>query len=439
MSRLTLAKIITGILLALSIGLGLFQHNRDPYLGSNKTSYNFVATDKSLEGYYNEAAEMAKNSDSRTELSFLAVGDIMLSRNVATQIEKQKDVNYPFLALEDILKSTDFNFGNLESPFYKTSKNCLTGEAVGIIGGHSLIFGAPCLYVKGLRDYNFQILNLANNHALDQGLSGLNFTTSLLSDPNVAIQSTGVGENLKEAWKPTVVETKGIKICFIGASYASINDGGKAINNYVARIEDVENLKLSIENAKLLCDFTVTTMHAGIEYVRKPNQAQIDFAHTAIDAGADMVIGSHSHWIQTIERYCPQSSTSSDSPSTIHGEGAGGEVKCNNPKYIFYSLGNFIFDQMWSQDTREGLTIKITLSKTGCSPSPLARGDALSASEGQRGCTDNLQGNRQPAKLESIKLIPIIIENYSTPRPANEIESKKILEKIDETSTILQP
>ena len=411
MSRLTLAKIITGILLALSIGLGLFQHNRDPYLGSNKTSYNFIAADKSLESYYEEASKMANNSNSRTELSFLAVGDIMLSRNVATQIEKQKDVNYPFLAMGDILKSTDFNFGNLESPFYKTSKNCLTGEAVGIIGGHSLIFGAPCLYVKGLRDYNFQILNLANNHALDQGLNGLKFTTSLLSDPNVAIQSTGVGENLKEAWKPTVVETKGIKICFIGASYASINDGGKAINNYVARIEDVENLKLSIENAKLLCDFTVATMHAGIEYVRKPNQAQIDFAHTAIDAGADMIIGSHSHWIQTIEKY--------------------------NDKYIFYSLGNFIFDQMWSTETREGLTLKITLSKTGCSPSPLARGDALSASEGQRGCTDNLQGNRQPAKLESVELIPIIIDNYSTPRPATEEEAKKILEKIDINETTL--
>ena len=83
-------------------------------------------------------------------------------------------------------------------------------------------------------------------------------------------------------------------------------------------------------------------MHAGTEYTRTPMPQQITFAHAAIDDGADIVIGAHPHWVQTIEKY--------------------------KGKYIFYSLGNFIFDQAWSQETMEGLTLKITVSKTTCHP-----------------------------------------------------------------------
>jgi poly-gamma-glutamate synthesis protein (capsule biosynthesis protein) len=132
-------------------------------------------------------------------------------------------------------------------------------------------------------------------------------------------------------------------------------------------------------------------MHAGTEYMRTPNQNQTEFAHAAIDAGADMVIGHHPHWIQTTEKY--------------------------QGKYIFYSLGNFIFDQMWSQDTKEGLALKITLSKI---PAP------------------RLQGTPVPAKLEKLELVPVIIENYSTPRLANEVESLRILKKIDLETKILK-
>ncbi len=435
MSQNNIIKIIIGTLLALGLGLGLFQHNRDPYFGSNKTSYNFAPSDKSLNTYFKEASELAKKTDTKANVSFLAVGDIMLSRNVAGEIQKAKNINLPYEKMVEILNSTDFNFGNLESPIG-------AGPAGEIIGGHSLIFGTPVANITPLIENNFRVMNLANNHALDQGYKGLIFTKEYLN--TLGIQTSGGGSNEDEAWQAAIVKTaNGIKICFIGASYASINDGGKATNTYVARIEDTEKLKIQISNAKKTCDFIVATMHAGTEYVRKPNQAQIDFAHTAIDAGADMVIGAHPHWVQTIERYCPNSATILTSPLAREGApisiGADeGATNCANPKFIFYSLGNFIFDQMWSTDTREGLTLKINLSKTGgCSPSPLARGDALSASEGQRGCTDSLQGNRQPTKLESVELIPIIIDNYSTPRPATETETKKILEKIDINETVL--
>lgn len=263
---------------------------------------------------------------------------------------------------------------------------------------------------------------------MDQGQKGLDYTIEFLDSIN--LKHIGTGKDLNEAWQPEIVEQNGIKICFIGASYASINDNGKTTNNFVARIEDLENLKSSILSVKSKCNFTVVTMHAGTEYVRKPNQTQTTFARAAVDLGADIVIGAHPHWIQTIEKY--------------------------KDKYIFYSLGNFIFDQDFSQDTKEGLTLKITISKDGCHPERLVRhsfndgGSEESLSITQQSdssvalgmvnngaCTDEIQGQKTYAKLDQIELIPVIIEN-AQPRPANPKETKKILEKIEQDKNILK-
>ncbi len=422
-------KIILGLLFALAVLLGLLQREENPYVKESTKSYELNSeAGKELYNYVKSAEDLAHKSkpETKQEITFLAVGDIMLSRNVAGTIEKANDPLLPFSNFKEVLNSTDFNFGNLESPISGSDKFNNTG---------SLVFNVPTAYAEGLRKYNFQILNLANNHALDQGEKGLFHTLDFLKQKN--IKTTGAGKTLNQAWQPAIVEKNGIKLCFIGASYASINDSGKTTNNYVARIQDIDNLKFQISNSKIICDFVVVTMHAGQEYTTKPIQAQIDFAHAAIDFGADIVIGAHPHWVQTIERYCPAPDSSPFRGSPSQSEGMGylqtppppepssgyssykeESTTCANPKLIFYSLGNFIFDQMWSQETREGLTLQIKISKI----------------KNQ----NELQGPRVPAVLKSVELIPVIIDNYSTPRPANEEETKKILDKIGETKTILK-
>ncbi len=436
-------KFLLPFLFALAVLLGLYRNSQKQY------SYDFAkkqlpASSGDLNYYYQKAEEITRGQNTETTVSFLAVGDIMLSRGVAAAEANygQKDwPNFPFQKIAEVLKSTNFNFANLESPFVFRSCGA-------IAGGHSLIFGAACQSVEGLKTYNFNALNLANNHAMDQGLGGLTITKDLLKSSN--LQTTGTGTNLDDAWRPAIVEANGLKICFVGASYSSINDSGATRNNYVARIEDLPRLKSLILNLKSTCDFIVATMHAGVEYTRTPNTAQIKFARAAIDYGADVVIGAHPHWVQTIEKYCP----AQYSPPVIGGAAdeasrggktqitlppppasrgtppvPGGETApCPNPKYIFYSLGNFIFDQDFSQETKEGLALKIQISKSAIRNSIAP--DAASA--------DDLQGTRQPAKLESIELIPVIIEN-SQPRLATNDEAKKILEKIGENKNILLP
>ncbi len=365
-------KIITPI--ALLIVAGFVAILIVPKWQQAKTAASVPVSDGSLQDFYNTAQQLAQAPApaASTTASFLAVGDIMLSRNVAAKIDEAKDVDLPFQNMTDILKSTDFNFANLESPV------AAPGTAP-IVGGQSLTFGAAGSSLQGLKDFNFGVINLANNHAFDQGLAGLDYTRSLLDGLNILHE--GTGDNLNQAWTPAMITANGIKICFVGAAYGT-NTGGSEAARYVAETSDTAHLKTAILQAKTICDYTITTMHAGIEYTATPNQAQITFAHAAIDDGADMVIGAHPHWVQPIEKY--------------------------NGKYIFYSLGNFIFDQEWSPATTQGLTLKITLSQTG----------------------NNLQGQKSQAQLESIQLIPVILENYSTPRPATPAEAKSVLNKI---------
>ena len=317
-----------------------------------------------------------------SRVTFLAVGDMMISRGVARAITRAGDPLVPFRKMDEHFRSTDFNFGNLEVPI--SGNNNVIGKG--------LTFNMHTRDIAGLKAYNFKVLNLANNHALDQGTNGLRRTREFLDESGFTY--LGVGDNLEEAWQPKTITVKGVKIGFVGASYASVNDGGVARNDFVARIEDKERLQKAIEQLRAEgADFIVATMHAGVEYTRRPHQPQIDFARAAIDYGADIVIGAHPHWAQIFESY--------------------------KGKYIFYSLGNFIFDQEWSRDTKEGLALKITLN---------SRKSSAPASASKYG-----------TGVEQIELIPVVIENYSTPRPANEIEAQQILKKIGADGKILKP
>ncbi len=315
-------------------------------------------------------------------VSFLAVGDIMLSRHVAERIEQNDNPALPFDQLKDLLSSTDFNFGNLESPVSGNDQK----------KGHDLIFNTSTKHISGLVSNNFKIVNLANNHTLDQGLAGLENTMRALSDQGILY--FGVGHSKQEAWQPKIVTIHGVRIGFLGASYASTNDGDGKRNDYVARVEDLTDLKDALTKLRSESDFIVVTMHAGVEYRRHPDSSQIAFARAAVDYGADLVIGHHPHWIQTMEQF--------------------------QGKYIFYSLGNFVFDQGGHGDTREGLTLRVVLRT-------------------QRRKNDASTTTVMPGRfvtLDKIELIPVIIEHVS-PRPATDQESVGILKKIGVAGNVI--
>lgn len=320
-----------------------------------------------------------------TKVTFVVVGDIMLSRHVAARIDQHDNPSLPFAQVADLLTSTDFNFGNLESPISGNDK----------VKGRGLVFNTSTAHVPGLVSSNFKVLNLANNHALDQGVKGLRNTTRVLSASGISY--LGVGEDKAAAWHPKLMTVNGVTIGFLGASYASINDGGGQRNDYIARIEELAYLQDALTQLRSVADFIVVTMHAGIEYKRHPHPSQRAFARAAVDYGADLVIGVHPHWIQTIEQY--------------------------QGKYIFYSLGNFVFDQGNHQDTREGLTLRIVVG---------------SSKPAHRDATGAPNGRTVSAGLEKIELIPVIIQQCS-PHRAGAQDSARILRKIGVTSSVITP
>ena len=208
------------------------------------------------------------------EVSLVAVGDISFSRGVERVVRKQNDINYPFLKIQDYLGSADLVFGNLETPITPGPE----------IPDFEMIFRSNPGTEQALQQAGFSILSLANNHTPNFGEKGLKDTFNFLE--NAGIEYIGAGQNEQEAYQPVYIEKKGIKFAFLAyndtdvvpAYYeASVNRAGTAFMR-------IDKMTKAVKEAKQKADFVIVSMHSGTEYINKPNDSQVNFAHAAIDA-----------------------------------------------------------------------------------------------------------------------------------------------------------
>lgn len=316
--------------LTLSFFVGFFYSFSDDVVFSGEDQQASVVGSIDLVKKENSNNELVtENENKNQEVSFIAVGDIMLSRNVAKEIKEKENTNYPFLKTKELFKNADIVFGNLESPITE-GRDIETGE---------MIFRTDPSMTEAIKDAGFSILSLANNHTPNFGGEGLIDTFNYLN--RYDIKYVGAGKNTEETNKPVYINSKGFKFAFLAYTEPSIVSVSYEVSeNYPGTVfMNLDNLVKNIEEAKNNADFVIVSMHSGDEYVDYPNKYQKKFAHTAIDSGADLVIGHHPHVVQPMEKY--------------------------NGKYIFYSLGNFIFDQTFSEETQRGLVIKFIFNKDG--------------------------------------------------------------------------
>lgn len=310
-------KSILIIALILLLGLAIFIITAEIAAAPEK---NAVSQPAEILAGYVAPANALPESPIITTLIFS--GDVMLSRVVNQKMEKYGDWAWPFKNIASTTAAADLAIINLESPFTISDNH--------LVKTGSFSFNADPRSIEGLKLAGVDVAALANNHMTNQGAKGISDTKKILSNNN--IDSVGAGLNSTEARQSVIKEVNGIKFGFLSYAYP---DDNSVANETKAGITgmSLEKMTTDIKALKPQVDNVIILMHAGTEYVNKPNRQQTDFAHAAIDAGADLIVGHHPHWVQTTEIY--------------------------KGKPILYSLGNLIFDQMWSLETREGALARI--------------------------------------------------------------------------------
>ena len=254
------------------------------------------------------------------ELTLLFAGDIMLDRGVEWKVNQNPpaggggDWRWPFLKIADTLQKADLVFGNLESQI----------SDKGINVGSIYSFRANPQSLEGLTYAGFDVVSVANNHSLD-------YTREAFEDSLNRLWQSGI---VPVADVLAIKEVKDVKIGFL----AYTNFPGIAEVNW----DNLQEVVQDIRYAKSRVDILVVSVHAGEEYDKGPNEFQKVFAQSAIDAGADFLIGHHPHVIQ---------------PLVPH-------VRDAELGWIAYSLGNFVFDQSFSEETMQGAILKVVLEDT---------------------------------------------------------------------------
>lgn len=265
------------------------------------------------------------NPEEQKYIELIMVGDIMLGRNVMITSLDKNDPIYPFRQVGDVLKSADLTIANLENPIVTNCPRINSG----------FTFCADPKMVEGLKFSGIDVVNLANNHTLNFSKKGLEETKEILD--GAAILYTGVG-NL------AVKEVEGIKFGFLGFDRSQQGS---------PKLTDEEELLVRESDSKV--DILIVSMHWGVEYQDKALPGVRVLAKRMVELGADVIHGHHPHWVQDVEYYDKISLTaSSEVPEDW-----------NNLVPAYYSLGNFVFDQMWSEETKKGLIIKLTLDFQG--------------------------------------------------------------------------
>ena len=233
-----------------------------------------------------------------------AVGDIMLAGPME-ELMQRKGRDYPFAKMQPTLRGADIVFGNCEC--------CIATCGSPILKQFN--FRACPEGALALRESGFTIVNLANNHAWDYGREALLETVRRLRAAGV--QTVGAGPNAAAAHRLCIIHKKGLRVGFLaylGLLPPLIPESPRAPCLSMAA-EDT--IRREVKAALPQVDVLIVSLHAGQEGDPLPTAHQRMFAHAAIDAGADLVLGHHPHVVQPLETY--------------------------KGKPICYSLGNFVF------------------------------------------------------------------------------------------------
>jgi gamma-polyglutamate biosynthesis protein CapA len=259
------------------------------------------------------------------KLSILVTGDLMYDRHIRVAAE-ENGYDYSLAPLTEFLQQYDLVLTNLEGPITDNPSRSV-GSKPGSTDNYYFTFD-PQMVDQVLLKNQMEVVNLGNNHILNFGVDGYGQTLSNLQAAGIEWfgqinlpQSSQQPVKLSYIW-----EKNSFKIALVNFNQFS----GLGIEPVVKEIE-----RLKTEESDL--DLILTYPHWGNEYVPTANATIQNWAHQLIDAGAEVVIGAHPHVIQNQEEY--------------------------QGKQIYYSLGNFVFDQYFQPEVKQGMLVELKLTK----------------------------------------------------------------------------
>lgn len=277
------------------------------------------------------AKEQSKSVSEYTEERLVkgtVFGDMMLGRAIKNRSEK---TNYSEVldGVSNIWSDSDYVCGNLECALLDDpSKFELNDKEIHI--------NAETKSVNVLKDNGFTLINLANNHLADFCSEGVINTLNTLKE--AGLKYVGAGENIEEAGKYDIEEINGVKIATVSVS--DIIPKNFSAKEDKAGILSTNNMRYyqAVREASQEADLVIVNIHWGVEYALNETERQTQLARNLINFGADIIIGSHPHVLQPVEKY--------------------------KDGIIFYSMGNFIFDQGWSR-TKDSMILNYFVDKEG--------------------------------------------------------------------------
>ncbi|GAB4498847.1 MAG: hypothetical protein OHK0052_12830 [Anaerolineales bacterium] len=261
------------------------------------------------------------------EITLLFTGQIVPARCVQAAAETRGNPDYVYDAVRPILQSADLTIGALNSSLtaYPPTTGCKRTF---------VLVGRPW-HADAMVRAGFDVMSVATNHIKNCGLMTCGeraFFDTLETLKTAGIAAVGAGANLNEAMQPIVIEIEGVRFGFVSlgqieeSAFAGESTPGIAVLT-------PENLRAAITALRPLCDVLIVLPHWGPEYSATPNWSQRELAKIAVEAGADLVVGNHTHVVQGMQQ--------------IDGV------------WVFYGLGNFVFDQDWSRETMQSVMLRV--------------------------------------------------------------------------------
>ena len=322
--------IIFAIILG-GIGYKRFYSNNSKFVSSENISQdNSNSEDSDL------TVKTTKKEDITINMS--VIGDIMChnSQYIDAFSSSTYDFSYVFSDIKHYIDNADIAIGNLETTF--------AGAARGY--SNYPTFNTPEQLAQNLKDFGIDVVSTANNHCMDTGYKGLVSTLDYLD--SAGISHTGTSRTQEEQNTVLIKDINGIKIAFLSFTYGTNGIPVSSERAYSVNLISDELILNQLQLAKAQNpDLICVSMHWGIEYQNTQNKEQERLADLLFQNGTDIILGSHPHVLQPMEK---RTITLEDG-STKDG-------------FVIYSLGNFMSGQT-KERTRNSIILNIELTKNG--------------------------------------------------------------------------